>query len=139
MDEVFLDTSFCVDLLREQARDVAGAASAALSSLGEEAVCVSVFVACELEAGACLSHNAQKERERVEGFLKLVEVVYPDRRFAAAYGAAESRLRSAGTPVPTMDLLIGVTSLVAGEGILTRDPTHFARIPGLSVVSYASG
>lgn len=62
-----LDTSFLVDLLREAARKEVGPAMRKLEDLSEEEVAVSVHVACELRAGAELSGNAAKERERVPG------------------------------------------------------------------------
>ena len=57
---MFLDTSFCVDLFREQNKlaEVAKCpASKKLKSLGDIPVYISVFVLCELEAGARLSSN----------------------------------------------------------------------------------
>ena len=49
-----LDTSFLVDLLRERARGVEGAASAFLARHLEDELCASVFVACELLLGVGL-------------------------------------------------------------------------------------
>ncbi len=51
----FLDTDFTVDLLREQRRRVVGPAHRKLQPLGDAPVRLSLFVICELEAGAALS------------------------------------------------------------------------------------
>jgi predicted nucleic acid-binding protein len=41
-----------------------------------------------------------------------------------------------GTPVPVMDLLIGVTAKRFAAPVLTRDVAHFKKIPGLVVEEY---
>jgi predicted nucleic acid-binding protein len=53
--------------------------------------------------------------EKCSLFSELVEIVMPDRAFAVAYGEAEASLRRQGTPIPTMDLLIGV--MAKGYGL----------------------
>ena len=60
-----LDTSFLVDLLREGPRGGQGAAHAMLDRLPGQELVVSVHVACELFAGAELSADPARERERV--------------------------------------------------------------------------
>jgi len=60
----FLDTDFAVDLLREQRWRVVGSAHRKLQQLGEAPVRLSLFVLCELQAGAALS-NSPEEHKRV--------------------------------------------------------------------------
>ena len=133
---MFLDTTFCIDLMRERHRRMDGPATRKLSALGQGPLYVSFFVLCELNAGARLAERPEEEIRKVQRFSELVEVVLPDRTFPVAYGEAEAVLRRQGMPVPTMDLLIGVTAKAHGLPILTRDSLHFARIPGLVVESY---
>jgi len=133
---MILDTSVCADLLREQAAGSDGPATRRLAALGEARVRLSVFTLCELEAGAASSAGPRRERERVRLLAARRSVVCPDERYARLYGEAKSALKKAGTPVPVMDLLIGVSALQAGEPLLTRDPEHFSKIPGLAVESY---
>jgi tRNA(fMet)-specific endonuclease VapC len=133
---MILDTSVCVDLLREQAAGSDGAATRRLEALGQTRVRLCVFTLCELEAGATSSAGPGHERECVRLLAAKRSVVYPDGRYARLYGEAKSALAKAGTPVPVMDLLIGVCALQADEPLLTRDPEHFERIPGLVVESY---
>ena len=131
-----MDTSFCIDLMRERRRGKKGPASRKLESLGETPLYMSLFVACELQAGARMSDSAQWELRKVEMFSEIVEIVCPDRSFAVAYGEAEALLRRNGKPIPTMDLLIGLTAKQYGLPILTADGRHFSRIPGLVVETY---
>jgi tRNA(fMet)-specific endonuclease VapC len=65
-----------------------------------------------------------------------VELAFPDRSFAVAYGQAETCLRRRGHPVPTMDLLIGVQAKSYGMPLLAGRDRHFSRIPGLIVETY---
>lgn len=133
---MFLDTTFCVDLIREQRRGVNGPATVRLRGLGETPLQLSVFVLCELQAGARLSREPRRELRRVERSCDLADVVLPERGFEVAYGEAEAWLRRHGTPIGEMDLLIGVTAKVAGTPLLTRNAEHFQRIPGLAVEPY---
>jgi tRNA(fMet)-specific endonuclease VapC len=133
---VFLDTSFCIDLMRERKRGKKGRASRKLESLGETPLYVSLFVACELQAGAQMSDSPQTELRKVETFCEIVEIICPDRLFAITYGEAEALLRRNGKAIPTMDLLIGLTARQHGLPLLTGDDRHFRRIPGLVVETY---
>jgi len=72
----FFDTDFVIDLLREQRRGLAGRAHKKLHQLGDTPVRLSVFVVCELEAGAARSQDPE-ERQRVHSLCEQFEVVYP--------------------------------------------------------------
>lgn len=132
---MFVETTFCIDLIRE-ARHGTGAATAKLEQLGETALLASVFVICELQAGARLAARPEEELRRVERLTDNLTVVCPDEAFAVAYAELEVALRQSGTPVPTMDLLIGTTAKMRGLPLLTRDTTHYGSIPGLVVETY---
>ncbi len=132
---MFVDTTFCIDLLRE-ARRGRGPAMNALERLGDAPLFASVFVICELQAGARLARHAEKELRSVERLTDNLTVIYPDESFAVAYGETEVALRRRGTPIPTMDLLIGVTAKVRGIPLLTRDLDHYRHILGLIVETY---
>ena len=133
---MFLDTSFCIDVMRERKRGKKGPATRKLELLGETPLYISLFVACELQAGARMSDNPQEELRKVELFCEIVEMIRPDRSFAVAYGEAEAFLRRSGNPIATMDLLIGLTAKQYGLPLLTGDEDHFRRIPGLVVETY---
>ena len=132
---MFVDTTFCIDLLREGHRGPRPA-TAALERLGDSALFASVFVICELHAGARLSTHVQRELHRVERLAENLTVVYPDASFPVAYAELEVALRRKGTSIPTMDLLIGTTARMLGMPLLTRDAAHYRLIPDLVVESY---
>lgn len=133
---IHLDTSFLVDLLREQASRKAGAASAWLSAHADEALGASVFVSCELEAGAARAAHPQRERGRVGELMKTLAIAFPDERFAAVYGGLLSTLQARGRTIATMDLLIATSAMVEGVALLTGNRRHFDLVPDLRVLSH---
>lgn len=133
---MFLDTSFCIDLMRERSRRQTGPATRKLQELADVALYMSVFVACELQAGACMATRPAEELRKIGRLSEHVELVYPDRSFAVAYGEAEALLRRRGRPIPTMDLLIGVQAKSFGMPLLAGRDNQFNEIRGLIVESY---
>jgi len=133
---VLLDTSFCVDLIREQHHGKDGPASRTLCSLGDTPLFVPVFAVCELDAGARLSRDPEGELRGLAKLTQCVPVVYPDAAFPETYGEIEADLRRKGTPIPTMDVLIAAMAKLHGQPLLARDTEHFARVPGLVVQTY---
>lgn len=131
-----LDTSVCIDLLRESSRGEEGPARQKLAFLGETPIYVALFSVCELQTGVRLARHPDDELRRLTGFLQRVTVLYPDESFSTLYGEAASHLLSSGTPIPVMDLMIGIVAKARSLPLLTRDTKHFDRIPGLVVEGY---
>lgn len=132
---IHLDSSFVIDLLREQARRP-GKATAWLEGHAAEPLGVSLFVLCELEAGAAAADDPDAERERVRAMLQVVAKVLPDDRFATKYGALLNVLHRRGRPIGTMDLLIATAAVLDGVPLVTGNASHFEHVPGLQVLSY---
>lgn len=133
---IHLDTSFIVDLLREQSKRAPGPARRLLEEFEDEPLALSVFVACELEAGAARSARPDHERARIGEILASVPTVFPDDRFPATYGDLLDRLLSAGRAVSVMDLLIATSAVIDGATLVTRNARHFQRVPRLDIRSY---
>lgn len=130
---IALDTSVVVDLLRDAAAGREGPVARRLRAAGDEPLALSVFVLCELEVGAARARDARGERARLSDLAAHCEVLYPDERFPRLYGEVVGRLLGAGRRPPVMDLLIGLTTALAGATLLTRERRGFSGIPGLSV------
>lgn len=134
---IHFDSSFLVDLLRERGRGEIGAAHEFLAELpDEEQGCVSVHVVCELYVGVALALQPQQERQRVELLLSTLSIASPDETFAPTYARLFTSLRSRGTTVATMDLLIGTAAVCAAAPLVTRNSKHFRPIPDLAVLTY---
>lgn len=135
---IHFDTSFLVDVLRERRRDLIGPARRLLDELPEDQEgCVSLHALCELRAGVELSANPGRESDRVERLVSAMSVAIPDENdFPKAYGRLLAHVHRQGTPVATMDLLIGTAAVVASSPLITRNPKHFRPIPGLTIRTY---
>jgi tRNA(fMet)-specific endonuclease VapC len=133
---VFPDTSFCIDLLREQRRGERGPAESKLELLGRTPLLISLFVLCELRAGAEMSSNPRLELSSVVRLVEGFEIVSPTPPFAVLYGEIVASLLKNGTPIPRMDVLLGVMAKSFGMPVLTRDAKHFSKIPGLLIEAY---
>jgi tRNA(fMet)-specific endonuclease VapC len=132
---IHLDSSFLIDLLREQRR-APGPARAWIDGHANEALGVSVFVVCELETGAAFAAHPQTERARIREALQAILTIYPDRRFAATYAGLLSTMRPRGRTIGTMDLLIATIAVVEGAALLTGNRKHFEVVPDLRVLSH---
>jgi tRNA(fMet)-specific endonuclease VapC len=133
---MFVDTSFCVDLIRERSRDVIGPATAKLRELDDTRLVMSVFVLCELHAGARICRRQAEQLRLIAEIVSRIDIVYPDESFPPAYGEVVAHLRSKGTPLPVMDVLIGTMARLHGMPLLTKNLQHFSLIPGLALVTY---
>lgn len=134
---IHLDTSFIVDLLREQRRDQFGPASTWLEVLPEdEILAVSAHVVCELMAGAYAAAPATREVARLSQLMDALLVRVPDQSFAARYGRLLAGLRSHGKSIDTMDLLIATAALSDDAPLVTGNVRHFSKVPGLQVIGY---
>jgi len=133
---IHLDTSFLVDLLREAARNQEGPASRFLTRVQDEELGMSVFVACELAAGAAMSTRPAEERRRVGQLCTGLRIDYPDDRFPAAYASLLASLERRKGRISAMDSLIAASALLADAALLTRNAKDFGRVPGLDVLTY---
>ena len=97
---------------------------------------MSVFVACELSAGAAMSTRPVEEKRKVERLCSGLSIHYPDERFPAAYGSLLALLERGPGRVSTMDLLIATSALIAEASLVTRNAKDFSRVPGLDILGY---
>ena len=133
---IHLDTSFVVDLLREAGRGSQGPASRLLGRVQDQEMGMSVFVACELAAGAAMATQPVEEKRKVERLCSGLSIHYPDERFPSAYGSLLAILERGPGRVSTMDLLIATSALIAEASLVTRNTKDFSRVPGLDILGY---
>jgi tRNA(fMet)-specific endonuclease VapC len=133
---IHLDASFVVDLLREASRGSEGPASRFLGRVQDQELRMSVFVACELAAGASMAVKPAEEKRKVERLCSGMTVDYPDERFPTAYGSLLAVLERGPGRVSTMDLLIATSALIAEASLVTRNTKDFSRVPGLDLIGY---
>ena len=101
----------------------------------ELAICTVTLV--ELSYGVARARNASVRTMR-ERFLADVRSQIPAYSVTSAIsvqaGLLDGDLEERGITVELADLLIGVTALHHGHGVLTSNVRHFKSLPGLEVV-----
>jgi tRNA(fMet)-specific endonuclease VapC len=116
-----------VQALLQRVIDTAGDQEAALSTAG----------VVELVHGIHRANTPERRARReafVEDLLAAV-VVYPlTTDIARLAGKLDAEQQSRGIVTPFADLLIGATALSLGYSVLTANPRHFERIPGLALL-----
>lgn len=126
-----LDTNIVSELVRNPQ----GPVTRRIARVGEDRVCTSIIVVCELRYGA-----AKKGSERLTQQLELVLETLPvlsleppvDRR----YGALRADLERRGTPIGPNDLLIAAQALAFGLVLVTDNVQEFKRVTGLEVKNW---
>jgi tRNA(fMet)-specific endonuclease VapC len=95
-------------------------------------VYVPTVVLGELHAGFLIGSRRQENEQTLDEFLSepFVEVFGVDRDVAQRYGEIFADLRRAGTPIPTNDIWIAASTLIAGGHLVTFD-ADFQQIPSL--------
>jgi tRNA(fMet)-specific endonuclease VapC len=93
-------------------------------------------VLCELYAGAELSGNPSREHQAIERLCGALNIRHSDDDLPQVYGGLLATLQRSGRAIGAMDLLIAAAALVDEAPLVTRNLSHFRRVPGLEVVSY---
>lgn len=126
-----------VDLKRELARERPGPAFDLIESFdSKEMLGVSVFVVCELRAGAELFKHPEREHAELDELLDGFVVTYPEERFANTYARLAAAIARSRKTVEALDLLIATTAILADAPLVTKNVKDFSRVPGLRVLGY---
>ena len=128
-----LDTNVLSDLLRHPA----GAVRERITVVGEEAVCTSIIVACELRYGAA-KKGSPTLSTRVAQLLLAIDVLPIDEGVDVRYGEIRTALEKAGAPIGANDYLIAAHALASDLTLVTDNVGEFSRVPGLSVENWLS-
>lgn len=130
---LILETTFLIDLEREALAGEPGPAHQFLQDHAEKELCITLTTAGELACGPRLD-----ERGTWEALVKRFRVLAPDLETAWAYGQTYRYLRDNGLLIGANDLWIAAVCVGHGLPLVTRDPNHFRRVPGLRVMKYDS-
>lgn len=126
-----LDTNILSDLIRNPAGNVARR----IAEKGEETVCTSIVVACELRFGA-RKKNSQPLLDRVEELLAILEVLPLDAGADCHYAAIRTDLEASGTPIGPNDLLIAAHAMALDLTLVTANTVEFSRVRDLPVENW---
>lgn len=123
-----LDTNILSDLVRHPQ----GFVSQHIAVVGEESVCTSLIVACELRFGAAKS-NSSRLILQMERVLEVLPVLLLEPPVDQHYATIRTHLEQAGTPIGPNDLLIAAHTLALGLTLVTANIREFERVPTLSL------
>lgn len=129
-----LDTNILSALLRYPAGPIA----TRIAEVGEESVCTSIVVACELRYGAA-KKGSPLLAEKVEQLLSAIDVLSLENDSDRRYGEIRTALERAGTPIGANDYLIAAQALSLGLTLVTDNVGEISRITGLRVENWLKG
>lgn len=126
-----LDTTILSDLVKRPAGPVARK----IAAVGEDTVCTSIIVACELRYGVAKKGSAALAN-KIESLLAVLGVLPLETGADARYGEVRHALEKAGNTIGGNDLLIAAHTLALGLTLVTDNVAEFSRVEGLTVENW---
>lgn len=106
-----------------------------LAQVGEDAVCTSVIVACELRYGA-VKRGSRRLTRQVDAVLGAITILPVDAGIDRHYAAIRAALERQGTPIGANDMLIAAHARAVGAVCVTDNVAEFTRVPALKVENW---
>ena len=128
-----LDTGWIVRHLRGDT-----AYTESIARIGAGHLAVSVISVGELFEGVFRASDPVAAEHALDLFLSDKTVLPVGEDLCRLFGDHRARLRRGNELIGDLDLLIGITCLHHYLGLLTTNPKHFQRLPGLTVISTPS-
>jgi tRNA(fMet)-specific endonuclease VapC len=128
-----LDTNICIYLIKQKPDKVLQHFKA--HSVGD--IGISSITLAELRFGVEKSRQAEKNRQALDDFVLPLEIADFDEKAAEIYGKVRASLEKEGTPIGSMDMMIGAHALGLGATLVTNNAREFKRIKHLKVVDWS--
>ena len=132
--QYLLDTNILSDLVRHPQ----GLVFQRIATCGEDSVCTSIIVACELRFGAVKSGSSRLVQQ-LELILQALPVLPLEPPVDQHYGKIRTYLEQAGTPIGPNDLLIAAHALALDLTLITANTREFERVPSLNLGNWLVG
>jgi tRNA(fMet)-specific endonuclease VapC len=126
-----LDTNIVSDLIRNPD----GVITKRIEQVGENTVCTSIVVACELRHGAAEKGSARLT-EQLEAVLAVLPIVALESGADRHYGELRSQLERRGKPIGANDMLIAAQALSLGLTLISDNTSEMKRVKGLRVKNW---
>ena len=127
-----LDTNTCIAIIKGKPSHVLRCFNA--YKVGE--IGISSVTLAELEFGVAKSLHQEKNQAALEEFVLPLEIAGFDHEAARVYGRVRAMLEKKGTPIGSLDTLIGAHALALGVTLVTNNTREFSRVKGLTVVDW---
>lgn len=131
--KLMLDTDTCIYVIKHKSPSTLKHFKA--YSVGD--IGISSITLAELRYGVSKSQYVQKNREALDEFILPLEVADFDEKAAKAYGDIRAALEKAGTPIGSMDMLIGAHAASLGATLVTGNTREFKRIKNLKTTDWS--
>ncbi len=128
-----LDTNTLSDFIRHPT----GKIFSKIREVGEEKICPSIIVACELQFCA-EKKNSLRLKERISLALDMIPILSLTSNVEYHYAKIRTYLESQGTPISSNDLLIAAHALNLNLTVVTNNVREFSRVPNLKVENWRS-
>ena len=129
--QYLLDTNILSDLVRH----TQGQVFQHIAIVGEESVCTSIIVACELRFGAAKSGSSRLEQQ-LEQILAVLPILPLEIPVDLYYARIRKHLEQEGTPIGPNDLLIAAHALTLNLILVTANTREFERVPSLHLENW---
>jgi len=126
-----LDTNILSNLVRHPQ----GVVAQRIHEHGEQAVCTSIIVACELRFGAA-KRQSPRLSAQVEAILAAMDVLPLEAPADEQYARLRLHLEQMGTPIGPNDMLLAAQALAENATLVTTNTNEFHRVPGLICVNW---
>ena len=100
-----------------------------------EGIGISIISVAELFEGVAHSEHPRTDELRLRRFLDTVEIVSLNEPICELFGHERARLRTKGSLIGDLDLLIGCTAVHNSLTLLTNNRRHFERITDIAILS----
>lgn len=128
-----VDTDYVVDYLKR--REVA---TKLLTTLAVDGLGISLITYGEIYEGILFGENRARHEAAFRGFLRIADVVALNRTTMRRFAQIRGDLRRTGEIIGDADILIAATAAHYDLTIVTRNRTHFERIPDLKLYQTSS-
>ncbi len=130
--KVMLDTNTCIAIIKRKPPQVLKRFNN--YKVGE--ICISWVTLAELEFGVAKSQHQEKNQAALDEFVLPLEIATFNREAARVYGRMRAALEKKGTPIGSLDMMIGAHALTLGVTLATNNTREFSRIKGLTIVDW---
>ena len=126
-----LDTNIVSDLVRNPQ----GTVARAIAEVGQDQLCTSIIVACELRYG-CAKRGSKRLTKAVEDILGEIPVLPFETPADLEYGAIRAELEAEGHPIGANDTLIAAHARSIHATMVTANVAEFQRVRRLTVENW---
>ena len=130
--KVMLDTNTCIAIIKRKLPQVLKRFND--YRVGE--IGISWVTLAELEFGVAKSQHQDKNQAALDEFVLPLEIASFSREAARVYGRTRAVLENKGTPLGSLDMMIGAHALALGVTLATNNTREFSRIRGLTIVDW---